>query len=114
MCRLTLLFAIGGVVCAQPLRDSASPRTTPPVISSVAPKGIPRGITSALTIDGLNLTDATAIHFSQPGIQGRVLSVTELPDRPETVRLGAGGLLSSIDLGPLPPRNRVTVAVDVD
>jgi hypothetical protein len=38
--------------------------------------------------------------------------VKELPDLPD-VRLGANGTASTIDVGPLPPRNQVTVEVDV-
>jgi hypothetical protein len=38
--------------------------------------------------------------------------VKELPDLPEN-RLGSNGTPSTIDLGPLPPRNQVTVEVEV-
>src|SRR5207248_2116624 len=62
--------------------------------------------------EGLNLARASAIYFSEPGITGRVLRVKELPDRSD-VRLGSNGTPSSIDLGPLPPRNQVTVEVEI-
>src|SRR5437764_14594808 len=65
-----------------------------------------------MTIEGLNLARASAIYFSEPGVTGKILRVKELPDLPD-VRLGSNGTPSSIDLGPLPPRNQVTVEVDV-
>ena len=36
----------------------------------------------------------------------------ELPDLPD-IRLGSNGTPSTVDLGPLPPRNQVTVEVEV-
>ena len=91
----------------------ASKRTTPPVLASVWPKGVSRGVTTELAIEGLNLANASAIYFSNPGISGRITNVEEVPDAPESILLGSGGLPSSIDRGPLPPRHRVTVEVDV-
>src|SRR2546421_394937 len=82
----------------------AGKRTTPPALASVSPKGLPRGVTTELAIEGLNLGNAKAIYFSRQGISGRITSVKEMPNAPEPVLLGAGGLPSSIDRGPLPPR----------
>jgi len=65
-----------------------------------------------MTVEGLNLARASAVYFSEPGVTGRVVRVKELPDLPD-VRLGSNGTPSSIDLGPLPPRNQVTVEVEV-
>jgi hypothetical protein len=87
-------------------------RTTPPTLDTVAPAGIARGTTAELTVEGLNLAKASAIYFSDPAVTGRILRVKELPDLPD-VRLGSNGTPSSIDLGPLPPRNQVTVEVEV-
>src|SRR5712671_4760525 len=88
-------------------------RTTPPALVSVSPRGIPRGVVTELTIEGLNLANSKAIYFNKKGISGRITSIKELPDSGEPVLLGAGGLPSSIDRGPLPPRHRVTVDVEV-
>lgn len=88
-------------------------RTTPPTINSVSPRGVSRGTTVELTVEGLNLAKAQAILFDEPGIKGRILRVKELPDLPD-IRLGSNGTPSTIDLGPLPPRNQVTVEVDVE
>ena len=87
-------------------------RTTPPTLNSVSPIGVSRGTTVELTVEGLNLAKASAIYFSQPGITGKILRIKELPDLPEN-RLGSNGTPSTIDLGPLPPRNQVTVEVEV-
>src|SRR4051794_1897059 len=91
---------------------AAGNRTTPPTLDTVAPLGIARGTTVEMTVEGLNLARASAIYFSEPGITGRILRVKELPDLPD-VRLGSNGTPSTIDLGPLPPRNQVTVEVEV-
>ena len=87
-------------------------RTTPPTLNSVQPLGVARGATVEMTAEGLNLAGASAIYFSEPGVTGRILHVKELPDLPD-IRLGSNGTPSSIDLGPLPPRNQVTVEVEV-
>jgi hypothetical protein len=87
-------------------------RITPPTLSSVSPLGVARGTTVEITVEGLNLAKSTAIYFSEPGVTGRVVRVKELPDLPD-IRLGSNGTLSTVDVGPLPPRNQVTVEVDV-
>ena len=93
-------------------RGGTGNRTTPPTLNSVAPLGVARGTTVEMTVEGLNLAKASAIYFSEPGVTGRILRVKELPDLPD-IRLGSNGTPSSIDLGPLPPRNQVTVEVEV-
>src|SRR5258707_13147958 len=87
-------------------------RTTPPTLNAVNPVGIARGTTVEMTVEGLNLSKSSAIYFSEPGVTGKILRVKELPDLPEN-RLGSNGTPSTIDLGPLPPRNQVTVEVEV-
>src|ERR1043166_7569021 len=87
-------------------------RITPPTLDSVLPAGVARGSSVEVTLEGLNLANASAIYFSDPGVTGRIVRVKELPDRPD-IRLGSNGTPSTIDLGPLPPRNQVTVEVEV-
>ncbi len=87
-------------------------RTTPPTLDKISPIGIARGTTVEMTVEGLNLAKATAIYFSEPGVTGKILHVKEVPDLSD-IRLGANGTLSTIDLGPLPPRNQVTVEIEV-
>ena len=87
-------------------------RITPPTLTSVSPVGVARGTTIEITVEGLNLAKASAIYFSEPNVTGRILRVKELPDLPD-IRLGSNGTASTVDVGPLPPRNQVTVEVDV-
>ena len=104
----TLIWA--GPVAGHPTGN----RTTPPTIESIEPLGMARGVTEELTIEGYNLRGASAIFFSESTVKGRILEIKELPDVPEPERLGAGGLPSTTDLGPQPPRYQVTVEVDID
>ena len=102
-----------GLALAQATADSPSgPRITPPTLNVVAPLGVARGMTVEMTLEGLNLAGATGIYFSEPGVKGKILRVKELPDLPD-IRLGANGTPSSVDVGPLPPRNQVTVELDI-
>jgi hypothetical protein len=91
---------------------AAGTRTTPPTLDTVSPLGVSRGTTVEMTVEGLNLAGASAIYFSEAGITGRILRIKELPDLPD-IRLGSNGTPSTIDLGPLPPRNQVTVEVEI-
>src|SRR2546425_12649064 len=113
MKKIVLVTFIAAAAFADKIDHPTGPRTTPPTISSVSPLGIARGATAELTVEGLNLAKASAIYFSEPGIKARIVRVKELPDLPD-IRLGSNGTPSTIDLGPLPPRNQVTIEVDVD
>ena len=88
-------------------------RMTPPTVASVTPLGAARGTTVEVVVEGFNLAGATGVYFSEKGLTGRVLRVKELPDLPD-VRIGSGGLPSTVDLGPLPARNQVVIEVDID
>lgn len=113
MLQLFLLFALSAIAVfgQEPINHVIGPRTTPPTLNSVSPMGISRGTAVELTVEGLNLAGAYGIYFSEPTLKGKVLRVKELPDLPD-IRLGANGTPSSIDVGPLPPRNQVTVEVE--
>ena len=74
-------------------------------------RGVARGATTEVVIEGLNLAGATRVYFSDPGLTGRVVRVKEIADLPDN-RLGAAGLPSTVDLGPLPPRYAVTLQVE--
>jgi hypothetical protein len=112
MKRISLALAITVTALAADTDSPSGNRTTPPTVNSVSPRGIARGTTVEMTVEGLNLGNASAIYFDRAGIKGKVLRVKELPDASD-VRLGSNGTVSSIDLGPLPPRNQVTVEVDI-
>ena len=105
LCAVAACAAIGA-------EHAAGNRTTPPTLASVAPLGIARGTTVEITVEGLNLAKASSIYFSGPGVSGKILRVKELPDLPD-VRLGSNGTPSTVDVGPLPPRNQVTVEIQV-
>ncbi|MCX6591092.1 MAG: hypothetical protein NTZ56_06175 [Acidobacteria bacterium] len=88
------------------------PRLTPPTIRAVAPLGVSRGMSVEMTIEGFNLAGATQVFFSEPGVKAKIVRIKELPDLPD-IRIGANGTQSSIDVGPLPPRNQITLEVEV-
>ncbi|HBY61627.1 MAG TPA: hypothetical protein DEH78_17535 [Solibacterales bacterium] len=110
MKRLALLLCIPALFGADD--HPTGPRITPPTVASVQPAGVSRGTTVELTVEGFNLAKASAVYFSEPGLTGRIVRVKELPDLPD-IRLGAAGTPSTVDVGPLPPRNQVTIEVDV-
>ena len=109
------LLILAGAVAAFAASTTDSPtgnRTTPPTISSVSPRGVPRGATTELAVEGFNLAGTNAVFFSCSGVTARILRIKELPDAPD-VRLGSNGGISTVDVGPLPPRNEVTLELDV-
>src|SRR6266851_1881685 len=112
MKRILIFAALSAVALADNVESPTGNRTTPPTIAAVSPRGISRGTTAEVTIEGLNLGKAQKIYFDQPGVTGKILRVKELPDASD-VRLGSNGGVSAIDLGPLPPRNQVAVEVEV-
>ena len=105
-------IATGFFVAAMAMAQTGT-RITPPTLRDISPRGVARGTTVEITIEGFNLAKTSQIFFNQPGLTGRILRVKELPDLPE-VRLGSNGTAATTDLGPLPTRNQVTVEVDVD
>lgn len=105
---LLLAGLIGCAVFAQ-----TGTRITPPTLRDISQRGIARGTTAELTVEGFNLAGAKRILFSDPAVKGRIVRVKELPDLNE-VRLGSNGTASTVDLGPLPPRNQVTVELEVE
>src|SRR5215831_7218085 len=110
--RSSLWVALAATAAAGAELHPTGNRTTPPTLNAVSPQGIARGTTVELTVEGLNLAKASAIYFSEPGVTGKILRIKEVPDLPD-IRLGSNGTPSTIDVGPLPPRNQVTVEVDV-
>lgn len=110
---LTATTLTAALLHAQATPDQPTgPRITPPTLNAVSPLGIARGMTVEMSLEGLNLAGATAIYFSDPNIKGKIVRVKELPDLPD-IRLGSNGTPSTVDVGPLPPRNQVTVEVDI-
>src|SRR6266849_1287152 len=113
MKRILLFTTIATAAFAQTATEwPTGNRTTPPTINSVSPLGLQRGATVEMNVEGLNLAKTTAVYFSEPGIKARIVRIKELPDLPD-IRLGSNGTPSTIDLGPLPPRNQVTFELEV-
>ena len=114
MKRTILVALLATLAWANPEADHPTGnRTTPATINSVSPLGVARGTTAELTIEGFNLADTRAIYFDEAGLQGSVVAIKEIPGVPEELRLGSGGLPSTIDLGPLPPTHQVKVELKV-
>src|SRR6266478_2594751 len=113
MKRILLFVAITAAAFAQTsIEWPTGNRTTPPTINSVTPLGVARGATVEMNVDGLNLARTSTVYFSEPGIKARIVRIKELPDLPD-IRLGSNGTPSTVDLGPLPPRNQVTLEIEV-
>src|SRR5690242_17473582 len=113
MKRILLFTTIATTAFAQIASESLTGnRTTPPTINSVSPLGVQRGATLEMNVEGLNLAKTSAVYFSEPGIKARIVRIKELPDLPD-IRLGSNGTPSTVDLGPLPPRNQVTLELEV-
>src|ERR1017187_9549117 len=93
---LIFVCTAAGAFAASTTDSPTGNRTTPPTINSVSPRGVPRGATTELTVEGLNLAKASAVFFSEPGIQARILRIKELPDLSD-VRLGSNGGISTVD-----------------
>lgn len=108
---MRLYLVLGFLGCAAFAQTGT--RMTPPTLRDISQRGIARGTTVELTVEGFNLAGAKRVLFSDPAVKGRIVRVKELPDLPD-IRLGSNGTASTVDLGPLPPRNQVTVEVEVD
>ena len=108
------LLASGLVGAARAADHPTGSRTTPPTIESISPRGVPQGANHTVAVQGFNLGGASGVHFGDPSVRGRVVEVTRMPDVPEAPRLGFGGLVSMIDLGPQPPRYQVRIDMTVD
>src|SRR5215470_801347 len=55
-----------------------------PYITTTAPLGAKRGTTATFTVDGYNLTGASEVLWSKPGITARITLNSELVREPHT------------------------------
>ena len=111
---LVLSCAIGLGAAESATGHPAGSRTTPPTIELLSPRGIVKGTTQKLTVEGYNLHGASEIHFSETTIRGRILQVRRMLDVAEPIQLGAAGLPTTVDLGPQPKRYQVDIEVDIE
>ncbi len=77
---LAMFFAVGMAVAEEPI--------IPPNISRISPAGMERGTTATFTIDGRNLSDAKAVIFDAPGISGKMVETTDVPEKITGPRAG--------------------------
>lgn len=92
-----------------PLALAEQPRTNPPTILETAPIAISRGQTTEVRVEGINLRGASSVYFDPEGVSGKVLHVNELGE----LQQNRSGIGSSVQLGPNPPRNQVTMEITV-
>src|SRR5262245_63961221 len=64
-----------GVACGSLLSQ-----TTPPTLSFTSPAGMQRGTSGIFLIEGTGLAGASEIVFSEPGLTGKILEVSEVPE----------------------------------
>jgi hypothetical protein len=60
----------------------------PPSISKISPAGMERGSTATFTVEGRNLSDAKAIIFDVSGLSGKLIEVTDVPEKITGPRAG--------------------------
>jgi len=109
-CFLVVIICAGSLLAVE---DSPSgTRITPPTLREIAPLGVPRGVTTEISVVGYNLAHASAIYFSEPGVKATITRIREMADQ-DDVRLGGNGTPLTVDLGPLPVRNEITADLDV-
>src|SRR5438552_17556633 len=75
--RIFLASFIGILMVAWP--QGVSAQTTPPTVTFTTPAGIQRGTTRTFLIEGTDPAGATGRTFSEPGITGKILSVSAVP-----------------------------------
>src|SRR6185436_11145681 len=55
-------------------------QTTPPTVNFTSPAGMQRGTSGIFLIEGTGLAGASEIVFSEPGLAGKILEVSEVPE----------------------------------
>lgn len=58
------------------ISSDALSQTTPPTVTFTTPTGIQRGTSGTFVVEGTDLAGATGIVFSEPGLAGKILSVS--------------------------------------
>ncbi len=69
-----LLLILGGVCATAELLS----QTTPPTITFTTPSGVQRGAHTTVTVEGTGLEGASTIVFSEPGLSGQILEISEV------------------------------------
>jgi hypothetical protein len=71
---LVTFIATIGILALQALAQ-----TTPPTVTFTTPSGIQLGTTASFVVEGTGLEGATGMVFSEPGLSGKVLEVSAVP-----------------------------------
>ena len=81
--RLISLIAFAVTVTVTVAPAAAVAQTAPPTLERVSPTGAQRGTRVTLEIQGTNISGATRLIFSEPGIAATVTAIEEIPvDKP--------------------------------
>ena len=83
---------VSGLVFAALIAVAANAQTIPPMVYSVSPRGVERGKTATLTLEGRNLAGTRAVLFDSPAISAKFVSVRDLAEEKRVIRPG-------VDLG---------------
>lgn len=89
----------------------------PPIIVSIDPATVPRGTTTQAIVGGFNLTDATAVTFTEPGITASFFSGATNQDLRINLTVGSGVATGSYAFSVTTPAGTAqsgTVAVAVE
>ena len=74
--RTTLALVLGSFLVS----GTAHSQTTPPTVTFTTPTGIQRGTNGIFVVEGTDLTGATGVVFSEPGLSAKILSVSPIPE----------------------------------
>lgn len=99
------------LLCAFGASSSAQAQTAPPAVTFFTPRGMERGTTATVTIEGINLGGASQIIFSDPRVTGKILSNTEFPK--EKIVIPKGVVFTGTIIEDTSTRNRLKLEVSV-
>ena len=77
--KVRVLFTMAILSMSVPTSQTLA-QTTPPTVTFTTPSGIQRGTTATFVVEGTGLAGATAMVFSEPGLSGKILGVSAVPE----------------------------------
>ena len=78
--KVTLRTLLSSLFVGLLISGAALSQTTPPTVTFTTPTGIQRGTSGIFVVEGTDLAGATGIVFSEPGLIGKILSVSHVPE----------------------------------
>lgn len=104
-------FSTAFIVCLLslgfPLSVCSQTPIIPPTIAKISPVGMERGRTITFTLDGRSLSDANKVIFDANGLSGKVLAITDIPEKIAGPRAGED-LAAQVPLG-----KKQTAAIEI-